>query len=154
MAKAGGVSIARSDRDASMPGRIPSTRHRRTDPEPERSIELVEAIETERARLMKAQAILNCTLVAMECESNVDAPYYPDVLQLAQELVNQSIDQLDSLRLRPMIQALERAEPRPAPSKKAIPEIAPCGENELRDSANVIYAVSPIRNALPSTQFK
>jgi hypothetical protein len=154
MAKADGVSTAGSDRAASMPARITSTRQRRTDPEPEHSIELVDAIETERARLMKAQAILSCTLVAMECGNNADAPYYPDVLRLAQELVSQSIDQLDSLRLRPMIHALRRAEPPSAPSEKALPEIAPREKNELRDSANVIYAVSTIRHALPGTPFK
>lgn len=146
MAKADGATV-RSNRDAaSLPAKITPARQQRVDSAQEQSIELIEIIETERSRLMKAQAILNCALVAMECEGNANAPYYPDVLQLAQELVNQSIDQLDSLRLRPMIRALERAEP--THSKEEIREVDPRGENELRDSANVIYIVSPNSGAL------
>jgi hypothetical protein len=66
-------------------------------PVPER---LHEAIETERGNLSKAESLLGCLAIAMEYETDtVKGPYYPDVAQLARELVKQSINGLDSLVL-------------------------------------------------------
>jgi hypothetical protein len=62
---------------------------------------LHEAIETERGNLTKAESVLGCLAIAMEYEADsVDGPYYPDVAQLARELVRQSINGLDSLVLQ------------------------------------------------------
>jgi hypothetical protein len=62
---------------------------------------LHEAIETERGNLAKAESVLGCLAISMEYESDsVNGPYYPDVAQLARELVRQSINGLDSLVLQ------------------------------------------------------
>jgi hypothetical protein len=61
---------------------------------------LHEAIETERGNLSKAESLLGCLAIAMEYETDaVKGPYYPDVAQLARELVKQSINGLDSIVL-------------------------------------------------------
>jgi hypothetical protein len=61
---------------------------------------LHEAIETERDNLSKAESLLGCLAIAMEYESDTaKGPYYPDVAQLARELVRQSINGLDSVVL-------------------------------------------------------
>jgi hypothetical protein len=62
---------------------------------------LHEAIETERGNLSKAESVLGCLAISMEYEADsVNRPYYPDVAQLARELVRQSINGLDSLVLQ------------------------------------------------------
>jgi hypothetical protein len=62
---------------------------------------LHEAIETERDNLSKAESVLGCLAIAMEYETDsINGPYYPDVAQLARELVRQSINGLDSLVLQ------------------------------------------------------
>ena len=64
---------------------------------------LHEAIEIERDNLAKAESLLGCLAISMECESeSATGPYYPDVAQIAREMVRRSINGLDSL-------ALERA---------------------------------------------
>jgi hypothetical protein len=61
---------------------------------------LHEAIEAERGNLSKAESVLGCLAIAMEYETDtVKGPYYPDVAQLARELVRQSINSLDSIVL-------------------------------------------------------
>ena len=62
---------------------------------------LHEAIETERGNLSKAESVLGCLVISMEHETEaLHKPYYPDVAQLARELVRQSINGLDSLVLQ------------------------------------------------------
>ena len=62
---------------------------------------LHEAIETERGNLSKAESLLGCLVISMEYETDcVTAPYYPDVAQIARDLVRQSINGLDSLALQ------------------------------------------------------
>ena len=62
---------------------------------------LHEAIETERDNLSTAESVLGCLAIAMEYEADsVNGPYYPDVAQLARELVRKSINGLDSLNLQ------------------------------------------------------
>jgi hypothetical protein len=62
---------------------------------------LHEAIETERGNLSKAESVLGCLVISMEYEcETLNKPYYPDVAQLARELVRQSINGLDSLVLQ------------------------------------------------------
>ena len=66
---------------------------------------LREAIEVERDNLSKAESILGCLAIAMEYGTggDVDGPYYPDVAQIARELVRKSINGLDSLRLQELL---------------------------------------------------
>ena len=67
-------------------------------PVPER---LHDAIEGERDNLSKAESILGCLVCAMEYPSDgANAPYYPDVAQVARELVRKSISGLDPLVLQ------------------------------------------------------
>jgi hypothetical protein len=62
---------------------------------------LHEAIEAERGNLSKAESVLGCLAIAMEYETDsVDGPHYPDVAQIAREMVRQSINNLDSLELQ------------------------------------------------------
>jgi hypothetical protein len=62
---------------------------------------LHDAIETERGNLSKAESVLGCLAIAMEYETDsVNGPHYPDVAELARELVRQSINGLDSLVLQ------------------------------------------------------
>jgi hypothetical protein len=62
---------------------------------------LHEAIEIERANLSKAESVLGCLMISMEYDADsANKPYYPDVAQLARELVRQSINGLDSLSLQ------------------------------------------------------
>jgi hypothetical protein len=59
---------------------------------------LRDAIESERGTLLKAESLLNCLAISMEYASDRDiAPHYPDVAQVACDLIRQSIDGLDSL---------------------------------------------------------
>jgi len=62
---------------------------------------LEDAIEDERSRLMRAHSILGCVTLAMEGDegANLTRPYYPDLIELARDLVNESINALDSDRL-------------------------------------------------------
>ena len=62
---------------------------------------LHDAIETERGNLSRAESVLGCLAIAMEYETDsVNGPHYPDVAELARELVRQSINGLDSLVLQ------------------------------------------------------
>jgi hypothetical protein len=62
---------------------------------------LHEAIENERSNLSRAEAVLGCLAISMESQPDpVNGPYYPEVAQLARELVRQSINGLDSLALQ------------------------------------------------------
>jgi hypothetical protein len=62
---------------------------------------LHEAIEIERGNLSKAESLLGCLAISMEYETDsVNGPYYPDVAQIARDLVRQSINGLDSFTLK------------------------------------------------------
>jgi hypothetical protein len=64
-----------------------------------------DAIETERARLMTAEAILHCVVIAMDEDDgdNAHAPHYQSAVDGAREFVTLSIDRLDSVRVGLMI---------------------------------------------------
>lgn len=69
---------------------------------------LLQAIEEERARLMQVESLLDCMLVAMDNDDgDADDPYYPNVVELARELVNKVIGQLDTVRLKPLVQQIK-----------------------------------------------
>ncbi|MDP8984460.1 MAG: hypothetical protein M3N97_05360 [Pseudomonadota bacterium] len=76
---------------------------------------LHEAIEAERGNLAKADSVLGCLAASMECETDpVTGPYYPDVAEVARELVRQSINRLDSLVLEKLLQR-NKVREQPAP---------------------------------------
>jgi hypothetical protein len=61
---------------------------------------LLETVEQERANLSRAESLLECLRIAMEYESQTTTgPYYPDVAQIAHELVRKSVNALDSINL-------------------------------------------------------
>jgi hypothetical protein len=87
-----------------------ASRSRPADSKLEHTLELIEAIEVERARLMKAESILHCAIIAMTEDDDFDdgeTPYYPSVIEMARDLVNQALEQLDSVKLGPMIEKLK-----------------------------------------------
>jgi hypothetical protein len=66
---------------------------------------LTDVIEIERDNLSKADSVLGCLVTSMEYGTeSADQPYYPDVAQLARELVRKSINGLDSLVLQRRLQ--------------------------------------------------
>lgn len=61
---------------------------------------LLRAIETERDNLSRAESLLGCLAIAMEYgEMTYKGPYYPDVAQIAREMVRKSISALDPINL-------------------------------------------------------
>jgi hypothetical protein len=90
-----------------MPARQFSTKHRRrnarsTSPKISGSQLdlLLKAIETERDNLSCAESLLGCLKIAMEYgERTHKGPYYPDVAQIAREMVRKSISALDPINL-------------------------------------------------------
>jgi hypothetical protein len=89
-----------------MPARRFSIKHRRRNPV--RSTFsgvqldlLLKAIETERDNLSRADSLLGCLTIAMEYGEDPihKGPYYPDVAQIAREMVRKSIGALDPINL-------------------------------------------------------
>jgi hypothetical protein len=68
--------------------------------------DLEDAIEDERARLMDAESILHCVVIAMSEGDPADthAPYYQNVIGIAREILVESINRLDSVRMRPILE--------------------------------------------------
>jgi hypothetical protein len=61
---------------------------------------LFKAIETERDNLSRADSLLGCLKIAMEYGETMHmGPYYPDVAQIAHEMVRKSIGALDPINL-------------------------------------------------------
>jgi hypothetical protein len=61
---------------------------------------LLKAIENERDNLSRAESLLGCLTIAMEYgEMTHKGPYYPDVAQIAREMVRKSIGALDPINL-------------------------------------------------------
>jgi hypothetical protein len=98
--------------------------------------DLLEVIEAERTRLMQAESLLQCLTAALDAEEGeTQSPYYPNVIELARELLTQSIGQLDSLRLRPLIgQVLENKDYATAEERTGRH-----GTDEVKESAEVVY---------------
>jgi hypothetical protein len=70
-------------------------------PKPVAMPELLRAfLESERQSLAKAQSLLECIAHSMEYAAQpVSGPYYPDVLELASDLIKQRTANLDELLL-------------------------------------------------------
>ena len=61
---------------------------------------VLNAVEIERGNLSRAVSLLGCLNIAMEYgEMNHKGPYYPDVVELASEMVRKSINALDPINL-------------------------------------------------------
>jgi hypothetical protein len=73
---------------------------------------VIEAIDAERNRLMQVESLLDCILAAID-DDEVDphGPYMPNVIQLSRDMSRKTVDQLDSLKLRPLLTAGENPYP-------------------------------------------
>lgn len=56
-------------------------------------------LESERDVLVRANSLLKCIAQAMECAPVATGPFYPDVLELATELLERGVANLDELLL-------------------------------------------------------
>jgi hypothetical protein len=84
--------------------RFPTTsRHRSARGAPPKDAQLnltLKAIESERDNLSRAESLLRCLSIAMEHEGiSHKGPYYPDVAEIAREMVRKSIGALDPINL-------------------------------------------------------
>ena len=98
MAKRNNTSKSRPTRSAKVPGASRSADKSAAIP----NTDVIEdAIEEERARLMRAHSLLNCVAIAMDAEevSPKAGPHYPTLIETARDLVNESINRLDSMNL-------------------------------------------------------
>lgn len=69
---------------------------------------LEQAIESERARLLQASAVLKCLYEVLLYADGDDAVTFADAAHVAATLVENAVDKLDSVRLRPLIDDLQR----------------------------------------------
>jgi hypothetical protein len=137
MAKTDDTSKARPGRNpASTPSRGSAANNPPADPKLKSDSDLIEAIEEERARLMQAESLLHCVLIAMDDDSEARGPYYPNLIELIRVLVNQSIGALDSVRLRPMIEQMKGDKPYPIPEERLGLGV---GDDSVKDGGRVFY---------------
>lgn len=68
-------------------------------------------IEAQRQRLLQAHSVMHCLYEVLLYSEGEEAVTYAEAAHLAAMLVDDCIEQLDSARLRPMIEALKRAKP-------------------------------------------
>jgi hypothetical protein len=77
------------------------------DGEEERDLVSVieEALEEERTRLMLANSMLGCVQIALDPEAISVAPavYFPEVLELARQLINTSVRRLEYEEIRRLL---------------------------------------------------
>jgi hypothetical protein len=95
MAKRNDTSKSHSPRNAQSSRAKSAPRH--VIPEP-----VEDLIEEERERLMRAHTVLDCTLMSMNDDDSMptDGPHYPSLIEIARDLVNESIRQLDVTNLQ------------------------------------------------------
>jgi hypothetical protein len=63
-------------------------------------------LESERDALVRADSLLKCIAQAMECASAATGPYYPDVIEVAVDLLKRRAANLDDLLLDGRLPAL------------------------------------------------
>jgi len=79
---------------------------------------LSQTIDTERARLLQVHSVLHCLYEVLLYADSEDASTYAEAAHLAAMLIDDVVVNLDPIKLRPMIEAIERkahAEGRYAP---------------------------------------
>ena len=66
---------------------------------------LEDALEEERARLMRANSMLGCLQIALDPEAVRVWPavYFPEVLEMARQLINTSVRQLEYEEVRRLL---------------------------------------------------
>ena len=87
---------------------------------------LEQTIESERSKLLQANAVLKCLYEVLLYADGEDAVTYAEAAHVVSTLIDDSVARLDLVRLRPQIEELRRG------SK-------PDDGSTLRDSASVTY---------------
>lgn len=70
--------------------------------------QLEQTIETERARLLQVSSVLKCLYQVLLYADGDEAVTYAEAAQLSAWLIDQSVENLDSVRLRPQIEQLKQ----------------------------------------------
>ncbi|HKU15498.1 MAG TPA: hypothetical protein VJQ52_13960 [Steroidobacteraceae bacterium] len=68
---------------------------------------LEQTIERERSRLMHVHSVLHCLYEVLLYAEGEDAVIYAEAAHLASMMVDETVEQLDSSRLKPLIEALK-----------------------------------------------
>jgi hypothetical protein len=68
---------------------------------------LEQAIESERAKLLQASAVLKCLYEVLLYADGDEAVTYADAAHLARTVIEDSVGRLDSVRLGPLINELQ-----------------------------------------------
>lgn len=71
---------------------------------------LEQAIDAERARLLQVSSVLHCLYEVLLYAEGDDAITYAEAAHLAANLIDESVERLDSVRLKPLIEALKNAD--------------------------------------------
>lgn len=72
------------------------------------TLTLEQTIERERRRLMQVHGVLHCLYEVLLYAEGEDAVMYAEAAHLAAMMVDECVEQLDTTRLKPMIDALKR----------------------------------------------
>jgi len=103
-------------------------------------------IEEERERLMRAHSVLDCILMAMGDDDSMPTagPHYPSLIEIARDLVNESVRQLDAVNLQ---SAAPKAEEDDEPE---VPDLG-SGPYMVREAAPPLILYNrPAANQLPA----
>src|SRR5690348_10397658 len=87
---------------------------------------LEQTIESERNKLLQANAVLTCLYEVLLYADGEDAIKYAEAAHVVSTLIDDSVTRLDLVRLRPLIEELKRGD-------------KPDDGTTLRDSASVYY---------------
>jgi hypothetical protein len=68
---------------------------------------LEQAIETERRRLLHVHGVLHCLYEVLLYADGEDAVLYAEAAHLASIMIDESVERLDSTRIKPLIDALK-----------------------------------------------
>jgi hypothetical protein len=68
---------------------------------------LEQTIESERRRLLHVHGVLHCLYEVLLYADGEDAVLYAEAAHLASIMVNESVERLDSTRIKPLIDALK-----------------------------------------------
>jgi hypothetical protein len=125
---------------------------RRTKPSRARQLKLLlETVEQERANLSRAESLLECLRIAMEYESQATTgPYYPDVAQIAHELVRKSVNALDPIYLPSLSRDKVREECRAGHVTQLCMQFESVSGVQLTGGASTGLPASPALASLPS----
>jgi hypothetical protein len=70
---------------------------------------LEQAIEAERARLLQIHSVLHCLYEVLLYAEGEEAATYADAAHLAAMLIDDVVANLDPVKLRPMVEAIQRS---------------------------------------------